>query len=91
MYDMKITTVRQVPKVLSSPIDYFLEQEDLDRIYEVWGKGVTKFGWEEPVSHRGGVFSITVKMMKSIPEEQLLKIYFTRRTERILKALERAV
>ena len=91
MYDMKITTTRKVPLERSSPIDYFLEEKDLKRIYDVWGQGVTKFGWDEPLSHRGGVFSITVEMVKKIPEAQLLKIYFKQRTERMIEALARAV
>ena len=91
MYDMKITTTgKSIAPTRSNPIDIYLEEKDVERIYEVWGQGVTKFGWEYPISMRGGVFSITVEMVHKIPVEQLEKIYYPKRTKRIVDALASA-
>lgn len=89
MYDMKINVTRYIEQNESLPIDLYISEEDKDRVYELWGKGVTQFGWDIPISMRGGIFSITIEMLKSIPEEELEKIFYKKRTERLLEAMSR--
>lgn len=84
---MKITTSRTVPFRRSPAIDIYLGEEDVKVLYEKWGTGVAKFGWSEPISMRGGIFTISVKMLKEIPESELLKVYYKKRTQRIMDAI----
>ena len=95
MYDMKFKTERYPVKNTSPAVDLYLKDnegnptEDLIKLYDRWGTGVTKFGWAEPVSMRGGISAITVAMIRNVPEEQLLKIYFKKVTQRILDSIAR--
>ncbi|HDK27608.1 MAG TPA: hypothetical protein ENG48_11065 [Candidatus Atribacteria bacterium] len=88
-YDMRIKTVRKVKKNTSLAIDLYLSKEDLKVIYDRWGTGVTKFGWDIPISMRGGISTITCAMMKKIPFEQLKKVFYTKRAQRIMDAMSR--
>lgn len=89
MYDMKITTTRRVRRMSSPAIDLYLPQEELDVIYDRWGQGVTQFGWDIPLSMRGGITTITCEMVKKVPLSQLEKVYYKKRTQRILNAIAR--
>lgn len=91
MYDMKITTVRQVPARRAPAIDLYIDGKLRDDIYERWGTGVSKFGWPTPISMRGGINTITVKMIREIPRKELEKVYFKRRTKKLLEATARVV
>lgn len=86
---MKINIERMPIKNTSPAIDLYIHGEDLKVIYDRWGTGHTKYGWDEPVSMRGGITAITVIMMKKIPAEQLEKIYFKKRTQLIVNAMSR--
>lgn len=87
-YNMKIRTVRSVPAHNSPPVDLYLEEEDTERIYEVWGEGVQKYNWDAPITLRGGIKTITMDMIREIPREELEDIFYKRRTERIIEALK---
>lgn len=93
MYDMEITTVRQVPARRAPAVDIYLEdnQELLKELYDRWGTGISKYGWASPISMRGGISTITVKMIKDIPQEELEKVYYKRKTKQILDAIENVV
>ena len=89
MYDMKIKVDRYVKKNTSPAINLYLPEEDLEVIYNRWGQGVTKFGWDIPLSMRGGIFTISCLMMKKIPVEQLTKIFNIKLTKRIVDAMSK--
>jgi len=89
MYDMKISVDRFPVRNTSPAIDLYLSAEDLEVIYERWGAGHTKYGWDTPISMRGGITAITCLMMKKVPVEQLEKIYFKKRTQLIVDAMSR--
>lgn len=91
MYDMKITTTRKVPQNRMPPVDSYLTEDDLQVLYDRWGTGVTKYGWADPVSMRGGIITITVKQLKDTPVEELEKIYYPTRAKRILEAVANVV
>ena len=91
MYDMEFKVERQVRRSTSPAINMYFEDvpKELKTIYDRWGTGVTKFGWDIPISMRGGISTITVEMLKKVPEKQLLKIYFKKRTQLIVNAMSR--
>jgi len=91
MYDMEITTTRRVPVNRAPTVDLYINGKLREELYKRWGTGVARFGWPQPLSHRGGISSITVKMIKDIPEEELLKVYYKRKTKQILDAVANVV
>jgi hypothetical protein len=70
------------------PIDLYLTEEDTKRVYDLWGEGIKRFNWQEPITFRGGIKSITCDMVKSVPVEELEKLFYERRTKRILEAIK---
>lgn len=91
MYDMEITTVRQVAPRKAPAMDLYVDGELREDLYKRWGTGVSKFGWSEPISMRGGISTITVKMVKDVPQKELEKVYYKRRTQQLLDAVANVV
>jgi len=73
---------------LAKPIDLCLTEADNRRVYDLWGDGIKRYKWDEPITFRGGIKSITCDMVKKIPVVQLEKLFYERRTERILDAIK---
>lgn len=88
VYNLKLRTVRSVAPHSSPPVDLYLEEDDVERIYEVWGEGVQRFNWEVPITLRGGIKTITMDMIRDIPREELEDIFYKRRTQKIMEALK---
>lgn len=88
---MKFTVKKRVRRSTSPAINIYFEDKpaDLKVIYDRWGQGVTKFGWDIPISMRGGISTITCAMIKKVPKKQLEKVYFKKRTQLIVKAMSR--
>ena len=88
-FKSRVIRVKGIPIVSQEkPIDLYLADEDNKRVYELWGDGIKRFHWEEPITYRGGVKSITCDMVKRIPVEELEKLFYKKRTQRILEAIE---
>jgi len=88
---MKITTTRKVAYRSDVAMDLYVDGELREELYKRWGTGISKYGWSEPISMRGGVFTITVKMFKEIPQKELENVYKKRLTKKLQTAVASVV
>lgn len=66
----KVNVRRQVQSARGTPIDGFLDDASIQKLYEKWDDD-----WGRPFEFRGGIVSLTAEIIIAAPEDRMKKVY----------------
>ena len=76
----KIKVRRHVSSARGTPIDGYLDDRDIEKLYDKWDDS-----WGVPFRFRGGIESITAEIIMGAPISEMKKVYGKAFTDRITK------